>query len=120
MVLGLICAEWEAKAEAVKAKAVPALLNLMGKRSLLTLKICAMGALMQICVDIYGKAAAIEAGAVPLIIDALQARMRRHTHPPPPPRSKAACPASKRNSLVCFFFFISLISPPTHKTNYKT
>ena len=71
MVLGLICAEWEAKEAAVKAKAVPALLNLMGKRSLLTLKICAVGALMNICVDVVGKAAAIEHGAVPLIIDAL-------------------------------------------------
>ena len=54
-VLGLICMEWEAKEAAVKAKAVPALLNLMGKRALLTLKICATGALMNICVDVHGR-----------------------------------------------------------------
>lgn len=72
-VLGLVCMEWEAKSAAVKAKAVPALLNLMGKRSPLTLKISATGALMHICVDVLGKAAAIEDGAVPLLVDALQA-----------------------------------------------
>lgn len=72
MVLGLICIEWDAKGEAVKAKAVPALLNLMGKRARLSTKIVATSALMCICVDIVGKAAAVEAGAVPLVTAALE------------------------------------------------
>lgn len=113
MVLGLICAEWEAKAEAVKAKAVPALLNLMGKRSLLTLKICATGALMQICVDICGKAAAIEDGAVPLIIDALQARTPRphaHTHHH---HRRQKPPVRRLNATRVCFFIIS------HLTNQR-
>lgn len=71
-VLGLVCMEWDAKAQAVEADAVPALLNLMGAHSLLTTKVAATGALMHICVDVRGKAAAIERGAVPLIADALR------------------------------------------------
>jgi hypothetical protein len=55
MVLGLLCMEWDAKGEAVKAKAIPALLNLMGKRAHLSTKIVAMSALMNICVDCEGR-----------------------------------------------------------------
>lgn len=73
MVLGLLCMDWDAKEAAVKAKAVPALVNLMGKRAQLSTKIVAVSALMNICVDIVGKAAAVEDGAVPLIIDAVEA-----------------------------------------------
>jgi len=71
-VLGLLCAEWKAKEEAVKVGAVAALTNLMGAHALLSTKIVAVHALMHICVDIVGKAAAVKAGAVPLISQALE------------------------------------------------
>ena len=72
MVLGLLCVEWDAKAEAVKAKAVPALVDLMGKHEQLSTKIVAVAALMNICVDTAGKAASVEDGAVPLLAEALE------------------------------------------------
>ena len=71
-VLGLLCVEWDAKAEAVKANAVPELLNLMGKHERLSTKIVAVAALMNNCVDIAGKTAAIANGAVPLLAEALE------------------------------------------------